>query len=403
MRSKPLSVFTVSIHNLRRKPFRAVCLVSIVAILAFILFGGSILSSSLENGLSSMKNRLGADIMVVPEGYESGAENILIKGEPHYFYFDQKVAQDVEQVEGVSQITTQFFLTSLSEACCSSLIQLIAFDPETDFVIQPWIAQTYGSGIQDGELIAGSDITLLEDKTIKLFNNQYPVVAQLEKTATGLDASIFMTRETMNQFIAASREVGANFLSGQEEERSISSVLVQVLPGYDASLVAKQIRSQVSDVEVIASQGMIAGIASSLETLVVYIRALSVVLWILAALILIVVFAVTLHERKKEFALLRILGATRQKLVSIVLTESVLSSGAGGIIGVALAALVVFPFSTLIGNKLQLPYLQPQIDHIVLLLAASLLLSIIIGPLASLYAAFKISKAETYLTMREGE
>ncbi|MDR2108550.1 MAG: hypothetical protein LBP28_03705, partial [Coriobacteriales bacterium] len=239
MKTKPLSVFIVSIQNLTRRPFRAACLISIVALLAFILFGGSILSSSLENGLSSMKSRLGADIMVVPEGYESGAENILIKGEPQYFYFDQKIAREVGQIEGVSQITTQFFLTSLSEACCSSLIQLVAFDPKTDFVIQPWIAQAYGSDIQDGDLIAGSDISLLPDNTVKLFNDHYPVAAQLEKTATGLDASIFMTRETMNQFIAASRAVGASFLSQQEEESgSISSVLIEVLPGYDASSVA---------------------------------------------------------------------------------------------------------------------------------------------------------------------
>jgi putative ABC transport system permease protein len=120
-------------------------------------------------------------------------------------------------------------------------------------------------------------------------------------------------------------------------------------------------------------------------------------------LILIVVFSATLNERKKEFAILSILGATRQKLIGIVLTESLLAGIAGGVIGTALAALVVFPFSILIGNELQLPYLQPQIGPIVVLLTSSLLLSIIIGPLASIHAALKISKAEAYITMREGE
>jgi putative ABC transport system permease protein len=70
------------------------------------------------------------------------------------------------------------------------------------------------------------------------------------------------------------------------------------------------------------------------------------------------VFSGSIHERKKEFALLRILGATRKKLVAIVLGESSLAGLAGGAAGVILASLAVFPFSTLINERLELPYLE---------------------------------------------
>jgi len=70
---------------------------------------------------------------------------------------------------------------------------------------------------------------------------------------------------------------------------------------------------------------------------------------------------------------------------------------------VAAASLVVFPFSAYIGERLQLPYLEPEIGAVLGVLALSLLLSFLVGPLASIYSAVKISKAETYLTMREGE
>jgi putative ABC transport system permease protein len=64
---------------------------------------------------------------------------------------------------------------------------------------------------------------------------------------------------------------------------------------------------------------------------------------------------------------------------------------------------VVFPFSTLISERLELPYLDAPLSSIILLVLGSLFLSALVGPLASLYAAFRISRAETYFTMREGE
>jgi putative ABC transport system permease protein len=97
-----------------------------------------------------------------------------------------------------------------------------------------------------------------------------------------------------------------------------------------------------------------------------------------------VVFAGSVHERKKEFAVLRILGATRGKLAALVLCESALACVAGGAAGIVLASLAVFPFSTLIGEQIGLPWLEAPVFSIVLLALGSLLLSVMAGPRASL-------------------
>jgi putative ABC transport system permease protein len=153
----------------------------------------------------------------------------------------------------------------------------------------------------------------------------------------------------------------------------------------------------------LVSSSIFAGIAETLSGLTDYVYLFAAVVWLLAVIVLTAVFSGSIHERKKEFALLRILGATRKKLIGIVLGESSIAGLAGGAAGIVLAGLVIFPFSALISERLALPWLDASFFSITLLVLFSLLLSALVGPLASLYSALKISRAETYITMREGE
>ena len=405
MKRAPLTIKTLAVNNLKRKPFRTTCLIIVVFILAFTIFGGSVLTASLKNGMNSVEQRLGADIMVVPDGNEADAEGILLQGKQSYFYFDRSVAEQVAKIEGVAQVTTQFYLTSVGSDHCSFPVQMIGIDPATDFVIQPWIAKSYGGELADGQVIIGSEITPFVDNTVKFFNQTYPVAAKLEKTATGLDTSVFMNMNTIKSILASASDLGYNFLSDQEPDSAISSVLVKVDKGYDVIKVVRNIRddTRTVDVDVIVSKNMIFSISNSLGSFVTFIYILSSALWVLAVIVLLVVYSVTINERKKEFAVLRTLGAKRNKLIGIVLLESLFTSIIGALGGVLAAAAIVFPYSTYIGDKLQLPYLQPSVHVILGVLAFSLLLAFAVGPLASIYSAVRISKAETYLTMREGE
>ena len=111
----------------------------------------------------------------------------------------------------------------------------------------------------------------------------------------------------------------------------------------------------------------------------------------------------TLNERKREFALLRILGATRKKLSAIIINESLMISAIGASIGVILGAIIIFSFSTLISDYIGLPYLLPSWGFILFIMLASFILAALVGPLASLYSAIKIGRSDVYLTMRENE
>jgi putative ABC transport system permease protein len=403
MKRRNLDTRALSLQNLKARPVRTACLAAVVTILAFTLFGGSILALNLRQGLDTMTKRFGADLMVVPKGTSEEAQAILLRGGTGYFYFNADITGKIAGIEGITCASPQYFLASLSAECCDAPVQLIAYDPATDFAVQPWIAEKYRGTVEDGHMVVGSRITLRSNGTIQLFNHEYPVAAQLSTSASGFDTSIFMTMNTMRQLIDRAHGEKYNFLADKYEGEIISAVLVKVNSSEAPSQAAYRIRQETGGVDVLVSQGIFSALAATLSGLVSYIHIFSAALWILAVLILAAVFSGSVHERKKEFALLRILGATRKKLVAIVLTESSLAGLAGGLAGIVLASLAVFPFSTLISERLELPYLDAPFFTIIPLAAGSLALSMLTGPLASLYAALRISGAETYFTMREGE
>jgi putative ABC transport system permease protein len=398
-----LTTGILSLKNLKAKPVRTACLAVVVAILAFTLFGGSILALNLRQGLAVMTKRFGADMMIVPKGAGEQAESLLLRGGTGYFYFDAGIVEEIEKTDGVLCASPQFFLTSLLTECCDDAVQLIAYDPQTDFVVQPWIAEMNGTVIGDGQVVIGNSIIKDANGTIKLFNHQYPVAARLSRSASGFDTSVFMTMNTMRSLIDNAHSQRMRFIADSYEREIISAVLVKTDPAKSPSLLSWDIRKRNDNVDVLISQGIFSSIAATISGLVKYIHVFSVALWALAVIILAAVFSGSIHERKKEFAILRILGATRKKLISLVLYESSIAAAVGALAGIILATLVIFPFSTLISEKLDLPYLDAPFFNFVVLVIASLLLSVVTGPLSSLYSSLKISRAETYFTLREGE
>jgi len=403
MRTVDLRTSSLSLKNLKARPVRTVCLLVVVAILAFTLFGGSILALNLRQGLGTMTKRFGADLMVVPEGAAEKAQALLLRGENNLFYFDAGIVDKIAGTKGVERASPQFFFASLSTDCCDDEVQLIAYDPATDFVVQPWITEKPHEAVSDGQLVVGNRIRHRQDCTVKLFNREYPVVAQLSKSASGYDTSIFMTMNTMRRLIENAHEIKSGFLADRYEGEVISAVLVKTDQSRPPSLIAGDIQKQNEGVEVLIAQGIFTRIAGTISGLVKYIQIFSVALWALTIIILAAVFSGTIHERKKEFAILRVIGATRKKLVGIVLNEALIAGIVGGSAGIVLASLTVFPFSTYISEQLELPYLDAPFFYIILLVLGSFFLSAIVGPLSSLYSALRISGAETYFTLREGE
>ncbi|WP_246904433.1 ABC transporter permease [Gardnerella vaginalis] len=402
---RTITLKRLPLENLKRKPLRTAALLVAAACLSAIFFGGSLISMNLAQGLNSMRARMGADIMVIPNGTHTKAEALLTNGGSSTFYFTNNIEDLVRRSPGVQKASAQTYISSLSAGCCAEKLQIIGFDPDSDFVIGPWIYSQHKKTLHKGEMIAGANVLVSYKNTVRLFGHQWPVVAQLAKTGTSIDNSVFVRRESVPQVVEYSTKVHHTAIPKEYAEKAISAVLVKVRKGYSAKQVAQNIKKTtgLSSIGIVFPGGITATTQANLG---VFTRSLTFIIsacWIVGLLVLIVVFATSLNERKKEFASLRILGFTRKMLLGVATRESAILGFAGGVIGVASASLIIFPYSSLISSQLQLPYLEVTALPVIALMAVSVVLSLLAVVAASALTTWRIAMRETYLTLRAGE
>ena len=391
------------LRNLMARSGRTAALALMVAFLSLSLFGGSAVVLSLRSGLRSLEARLGADIIVVPSSAKSkvNLDNLFLQGTTGYYYMDRSVLERVAARDDVERVSAQVFMASLRADCCSIPVQVIGIDQDTDFSVQPWIAESCRQRLSERDVVVGCKVNVVPGESIRIYGTNCPVVARLAPTGTGLDTAVYCSMETVALLLNAAKELGHDLKLTGDPKDVISAVYVKVRDGADAAAVAGDIKLHVRKTEAVATKSMITGVSDSLAGVSSAISMLIVVVWILAFLLLIVVFGMMIAERKREFAILRVLGMNRRMLSGMVLKESLIVSAVGGAAGIAAASLMIFPFSGLLEQKLGLPFLMPGAGTLLGLAALAMAASLLAGPASAAWAAFRVSNVDTGIILRE--
>lgn len=399
---KPLTARRLAWRNLAGRPFRAVGLSLVVAAFALAMFAGGMLGASVERGMESMGRRLGADLMLVPRGYDKSLESALLRGEPGTFYLKGGLAEKIRALPGVSAAASQLFLATLNASCCTWPIQLIAYEPETDFVVAPWIRANRPVTPGEDEVVVGHSIVGEAGESIMLFGEPFRIAARLDRTGMGFDTTVFLPMARARRLL---RGTHGRTPEGFDPS-SVSAVMVRVSPGMEVKDVANGIlrRHAVEyDLDFVVARTMVSDIGRRLTGLTFFLRVLQGLLWGVAAGVLFLFFSVVAGERRREFALLRMLGATRSRLNAVVLWEAFSVGVVGALAGLVLGAGGVMPFQRLILSKLELPYLAPDAWTWWRLGWTSAATAVATGPLACVYTLFRNGFRDIYASMRSGE
>ena len=391
------------LQNLVRHSGRTIGLAAIVALLTCAVYGGALVVSSLQSGLNSLEARLGADIVVAPATARSQYDlnEVLVEGIPRSFYMDKSYVAKVAEREGVEIATPQYFLATMKAGCCAMPVQIIGFDPDTDFTVKPWIARTYGGELGMLDIIAGCNISGGVGDQIQFYGETCTIVAKLAETGTSMDNAVYGSGDTVKHLVEAAVDLGFSPLAHEDPQQVVSTIMVKVADGHSVEEVLGDIKLHVRGVSAVATRTMTSDVADSVAGMSGVIQVVFGVIGVLAVVVLVVAFLVVGRHRTREFAVLRVLGASKRMLSGIVVKEAAIISAAGAVVGVAIALVVVLSFNGALESALGLPFLLPDAAIIALLALGAFILAMVAGCGASFASATRLSKVDPGQTLRE--
>jgi putative ABC transport system permease protein len=312
------------------------------------------------------------------------------------------VVEKVAGILGVAAVSPQLYLSSLHDApCCSvSDMFLVAFDPQTDFTIGPWLKQKMGTGLHLGEAVGGKHVFVpVGEQNIKIYGYLITLKANLEPTGTGLDQSMFVTFDTARDMARLSAKLAESPLEIPKD--SISAALVKVAPGADPHEVAVEIYRRVPGVLPVESPNLFQTYRQQMSGVLRSNLIVMSITWVLSVLLIGLVYSMAANERRRELGVLRAMGATRAFVLRSLLAEAGILALGGGLVGVAVTSLAVILFRNLIIHSLGLPFLFPSFFPLLVQVIGGLLLALLSVTCAALLPAYRISHQDPAVAMRE--
>src|SRR6476619_3468417 len=122
-------------QNLGRRRVRALLLGLAVALAVGIGVAGLVAGRALSDGIAASFSRMGADLVVVPRGTLVNLTASLLTVQPTDETLDASIVPRIAGIDGVARAAAQRQVRVVVEG---RGVNLIAFDPATDFTIRTW-------------------------------------------------------------------------------------------------------------------------------------------------------------------------------------------------------------------------------------------------------------------------
>ena len=397
-----MNLYQLAARNIAGSTFRSWVVGLCALLVASLALATTLIMRGAENSLRLANDRLGADIVVVPEGTQTKVETALLMGVPTEVWMPAGNLAKIAAAAGVQAASPQLYLSTLTGASCCSVehMFLIAYDPKTDFTVEPWLEKKLGGGLHLGEAVGGTYVFTPEgEQNIKIYGYFVTLMANMEPTGTGLDQTMFLTFETAYDIARISFSMAEKPLEIPPE--SISAVLVRVKPGSDPAAVALEIMHDVPGVTPITSPSMFLSYRKQMSGLRIGVLATMGITLALSVVLIGLVFSMAANERRRELGVLRAMGATRTFVFQSLVTEAGLLALAGGVAGAGLTVLATFLFHRLIVVSLGIPFLLPSALSLVAQVVGGLAVALGSVTVAAMLPAYRISHQDPAAAMRE--
>ena len=395
---------SLALQNLGRRKARTLLLLAAVAVCSGAIFTGAVLMRSIETSMAVGFTRLGADMLVIASGTLTNITAALLTAEPTDLTLDTSVLPRLERLKGVRKAAPQLiFRTDASGyGRGGELIDLIAFDPDRDITVQPWLEQHLDRPLRPGDVIMGGRREEPIGSELLLFGRPLTVYGKLGKTAVGThERGLFITFATLNELRDVMRQVCGT--KAPLEPDKLSGVLLELAPGATTQQVRFAALANFPGIKIVSGESMLTSIRQGLAALLNGVLGLMVIMFVSTALMVSVLFSAIITERRRELGLLKAIGARRGQIIGVLLTEAALATALGGLMGCVLGVLLmrIYEHSLVYYlDRMGIPFVWLNTATTGLIALACILLASLIGVAGALYPAWRASRREPYDLIR---
>ncbi len=390
-------------RSITGRKLRSALIVLFITLLAGLMLSSTLVLRGMVSGLQTGMERLGADIIMVPiRGWEPAlAKGALLASDLVIgFWMPKENLDKVGGLEGVEQVSPQLCFRPPRDTPFSStgFLYPVAFDPETDFTIQPWLAKKLDKPLGLREAIGGNCVTVPPDASMTLDGYQFDVVGKLLPTGMWLDEAIFFSFETAEAMMREP-EIGSIIIPPDMPANSLSVIMVKVKNGYSIETVAMESMMAAPGTGAIRCAQIYRILYAQRAGLLKTLFASLGIVWGLAIMLTGLIFSLMVTERQREIGMLRAVGASRNFIFRMFLTESSSLGMGGAIIGVILGAIIVYATKSWLTSTLGIEFLVPSLLGLLALMVIVLVAALTVSLPALIYPAIRASRIDPAETL----
>ena len=393
----------LALQNLGRRKARSLLLMAAVAIGTGVIFTGAALMRSIDLSMALGLTRMGADMMVVPDGALTNITAALLTVEPTDLVLDADAFAKA-RLDSVGRYAPQKILRVQHSGIGDhhEAVDFVGFDPARDLTIQPWLAEKINRPLQADDVILGASRAAPLGSQVLIFGKPHTVYGRLARTGVGIhERGVFLP---LAAFDAMAKQIpGGEGTPAVAASDKVTGFLVQLAPGATTLQARFSVLSSLKGVKVVTGDSTLSGIRQGLSALLNGLLALMVLLFASLALMVSVLFSAIVTERRVELGLLKAIGTQRSQMIGMLVIEAVIATGLGGVLGVIIGGLIMrFYEHSLIYylEQIGIPFIWLDWPRLAAFAGASVLLACVIGALGVLYPAWRASRRDPYDLVR---
>jgi len=384
----------LALRNLTRRRTRTILTILGVAIAITFTVGLLSITEGFISSFEQSTEERGEDIFVLPEEVAGHPMPMM---ESYGARFPEEYVGDIQSIDNVKAVYpvyTQTLYFGTGGKPMEDYIGLNGVTPAFLTELRPFLEVEHGRLLEEGDeykLVVGSAVAEAQGLEVgstlppELTKGQGFEVVGILKSSGGFD-----------DFLAYAPIETLQGLYGDQDKLTIAAVTVKDLDKTEET--AREITEALPNVaartmeELVSMMSDFLSMARAMHFSIASIALLIGVLFILSTMLM------TVSERMKEIGTMRAIGVSRRTLFRLIVTESLIT----GLIAGALGCLGGFGLSKLISYAIAefagVAFLQTMVSPRIF--AAGLLIALLIGALAGLYPAWRISKVNIVEALR---